>query len=90
MRISVTELSTLLRPSRCDLRVFLRERHVPEGPTDPYQGVLERLGRQHEERHLKTLGPFLDLSTVPIQERLEQTRGPLRTPGMGPAQTGPY
>ncbi len=74
MHLTAAELSTLLRPSRCDLRVFLRERGVPEDPPDPYEQVLERLGRRHEQNHLQTLGPFLDLNAVPMTERLERTR----------------
>ncbi len=74
MRLTATELSTLLRPSRCDLRVFLRERGAPEDPRDPYEVVLERLGRRHEQAHLATLGPFTDLSGVAIVERPEKTR----------------
>jgi hypothetical protein len=73
MRLTATELSTLLRPSRCDLRVFLREHRIPEDPPDPYEQVLERLGRRHEQAHLETLGPFADFSTVPLDERPGKT-----------------
>ena len=64
---------TYWRPSPCELRVFLHEKGEPEAEPGAFDEVMRRLGIRHEQEHLATLGPFLDLSSVLIGERVGRT-----------------
>lgn len=64
---------TYWRPSPCNLRVFLSEKGKPETEPSAFDEVMRRLGIRHEREHLATLGDFLDLSAVPIDERFGKT-----------------
>jgi len=61
-------------PSRCDLRVSLRERGVRPAPPGPFAEVLRRLGRRHEDAHLASLEPVVNLSDGTIAQRAQWTR----------------
>jgi predicted RecB family nuclease len=62
------------RPSPCELRVFLHEKGEPEAEPGAFDEVMRRLGIRHEQEHLATLGPYLDLSNVLIGERVGRTQ----------------
>jgi predicted RecB family nuclease len=64
---------TYWRPSLCELRVFLQEKGEPQAEPSPFDEVMRRLGIRHEQEHLATLGPYLDLSNVLIDERVGRT-----------------
>ena len=64
---------TYWRPSPCELRVFLQEKSEPEAEPGAFDEVMRRLGIRHEQEHLATLGPYLDLSSVLIDERVGRT-----------------
>jgi hypothetical protein len=51
----------------------LHEKGEPEAEPGAFDEVMRRLGIRHEREHLATLGPYLDLSTVPIDERVGRT-----------------
>lgn len=78
MRLSVTEVAGLYRPSKCYLRIYLRSQGIPEDPPDPYEEVLTRLGNRHEQAHLSSLEPVLNLSTVPLEDRIIRTQEAIR------------
>ena len=65
---------TYWRPSACELRVFLHEKGEHRAEPGAFDEVMRRLGIRHEQEHLVTLGPYLDLSTVLIDERLGRTQ----------------
>ena len=73
MRLTASDFTTYWRPSPCELRVFLHEKGEPEAEPGAFDEVMRRLGIRHEREHLATLGPYLDLSTVPIDERVGRT-----------------
>jgi hypothetical protein len=73
LRITASDLMTYWRPTPCELRVFLHEKGEPEAEPSAFDEVMRRLGIRHEREHLATLGPHLDLSTVPIDERVGRT-----------------
>jgi predicted RecB family nuclease len=73
-RLLATDFFGLYRPSTCGLRVWLKEKGVPEAPPSPYTEVLMRLGREHERRHLSLFPQALDLSAGTLEERAERTR----------------
>ena len=73
MRLTASDFMTYWRPSLCELRVFLHEKGEPEAEPGPFDEVMRRLGIRHEQEHLATLGPYLDLSTVLLDERVGKT-----------------
>src|ERR1039458_3141687 len=73
VRLTASNFMTYWRPSPCELRVFLQEKGEPEAEPRAFDEVMRRLGIRHEQEHLETLGPYLDLSTVLIDERVGRT-----------------
>lgn len=73
MRLIASDFISYFRPSQCELRVWLRHRVEPEREPSMYDEVLRRLGERHEREHLATLGPYLDLSQVGEEERIQRT-----------------
>lgn len=63
-----------LRPSPCDLRVYLREQAAPVAPPSPFDDMISRLGRRHEVVELTRLQPVVNLSDGSFDERARQTR----------------
>lgn len=78
MPLSPSDFYSLLRPSECKLRIFLRAKGESEDPPSPYEQVIRDLGRFHERRHLATLGGLLDVSGGSAQERERRTLAALR------------
>ena len=74
MRLTASDFMTYWRPSPCELRVFLHEKGEPEAEPGAFDEVMRRLGIRHEQEHLATLGPYLDLSNVLIGERVGRTQ----------------
>src|ERR1700680_3149950 len=74
MRLTASDFMTYWRPSSCELRVFLHEKGEPEAEPGAFDEVMRRLGIRHEQEHLATLGPHLDLSSVLIGERVGRTQ----------------
>ena len=73
MRLTASDFVSNHRPTRCNLRVFLRHQGDEEAALGPYDEVLHRLGLKHEQRHLATLGECADLSDASFQERVRKT-----------------
>ena len=74
MRLTASDFVSYHRPTRCDLRVFLRHRGEQEAECGPYEEVLRRLGLQHERGHLATLGTFTNLRTESFDEQVQKTK----------------
>ena len=73
MRLTATDFVSCHRPTRCDLRVFLRHQREQEAEPGPYDIVLRRLGLRHERDHLATLGTFVDVSAASLKEQVKKT-----------------
>ncbi len=73
MRLTASDFMTYWRPSVCELRVFLHDKGEPEAEPSAFDEVMRRLGIRREQEHLATLGPYLDLSDVPFDERVGKT-----------------
>jgi predicted RecB family nuclease len=73
MRLTASDFASYYRPTRCDLRVFLRYRGEAAAAPGPYDEVLRRLGLRHEKEHLATLGEFTNLSAPSLLEQVEKT-----------------
>lgn len=73
MRLTASDFISNHRPTRCDLRVFLRNRGEEETAPGPYDEVMRRLGLRHEKDHLATLGAFADASDASFHEQVKKT-----------------
>lgn len=73
MRLTPSDIVSCHRPTRCDLRVFLRQRGEAEAAPGPYDEVMRRLGIQHEKDHLATLGTFTDVRDASFHEQVKKT-----------------
>src|SRR5687767_9548315 len=62
MRITPSDIYTQYRPSKCDLRVYLKAHGAISAPSSPYEKVLRVLGLRHEQRHLATFAEVEDLT----------------------------
>lgn len=74
MRIVASDVVSLYRPSKCELRLYLRHHREPEEPPSPYEETLRRLGERHETAHLATFPAVVDLSVGSFDERKRRTR----------------
>jgi len=77
-RLTATDFYTFFRPSRCELRIYLKEIGEKEAPPGPYEQVLYELGRKHEVSHLAAFPEYVDLSEGTLEERAEKTREAVR------------
>src|SRR5271156_3302031 len=73
MRLTASDFASYYRPTRCDLRVWLRHHREEEVAPGPYDEVLRRLGLRHEKNHLATLGAFADASDSSLHEQVKKT-----------------
>jgi predicted RecB family nuclease len=73
MRLTASDFASYHRPTRCDLRVFLRHQREQEVEPGPYDIVLRRLGLRHERDHLATLGAIADVSAASLEEQVKKT-----------------
>ncbi len=74
MQLTASDMYTYHRPSRCELRVYLRHRGEFESEPGEYELVLRRLGKRHEEQHLASLGPVVMLDSGTREQRERLTR----------------
>jgi predicted RecB family nuclease len=74
MRLTASDIYAYFCPSKCDLRVYLREMGEQEAPPGPFEEVLRRLGERHEKIHLATFPVYADLSSGTEAERELRTR----------------
>jgi predicted RecB family nuclease len=72
-RLSPSSLYNLLKPSRCDLREWLKSHDYQEEPPGPFRELLFGMGIEHERRHLKRFGAAIDIAELPRGEQTEAT-----------------
>lgn len=73
VKLTASDFIVYQRPTPCELRVWLANRNEPERNATVYEELLHRLGERHEREYLGTLGEFVDLSGVPMEERIKAT-----------------
>lgn len=78
MNVSASDFYTYYSPSRCELRVYLRERGEPEQPPGVFLELLKRLGIRHERDHFAPFPQVVDLSKGSRIEREARTREAIR------------
>lgn len=74
MILTASDFYVYHRPSKCNLRVYLKHRGETEDPPGPYEEVLRKLGLRHEQSHLQTFPSYIDLSPGSIDQREQQTK----------------
>jgi predicted RecB family nuclease len=75
MQLTPSDIYAHHRPSKCDLRLYLKENGMAEAAPSPYAEVLKRLGHRHERTHLGIFAAFEDLSGVNNADELfERTK----------------
>lgn len=78
MRFSTSDIVALLRPTPCNLRVYLRQQGIPDSEFRAFDLVLQELGERHERDHLVSLGTYSDLSRVPPDQLPQRTAEAIR------------
>jgi hypothetical protein len=81
MRFRASNSYDFYRPSKCERRVALRYRGVPEAGRSEFEELLFRLGDRHEKAHLGTLPDAVDLSTPDDEARERDTLAAIRAGG---------
>ena len=72
-RLSPSALYNLLKPSRCDLREWLKSHGFEEEPPSAFREVLFEQGHEHEARHLRRFPKALDIAELPREEQADGT-----------------
>jgi hypothetical protein len=54
LRLTASDFYTYFRPSKCELRIYLKSIGMVEGPPGPFAEILFKLGDRHEKAHLAT------------------------------------
>ena len=78
MRFRASNTYDFYRPSRCERRVALRYRGVPEAERSEFEKLLLRLGERHEKAHFVTLSEVVDLSAGDDEARERETLAAVR------------
>lgn len=79
MQLSPNDFVTLHRPSKCDLRPYLKEQGIKTSPLGPYDEVLRELGIRHEQEHLLRYPTVLNLEGLSIEDALRKTTEAVRS-----------
>jgi predicted RecB family nuclease len=69
----------LLRPSRCERRVWLKAHGEPEGAPSELDILIKELGERHEKEYLSTFREYVDLSEGSHADRSRRTREAVAT-----------
>lgn len=72
-KFTAQDFRRLYVPKKCDLRVHLHEKGVPEAEPSEFEQVLLRLGQRYEADHLATLQGVFNLQFVEQDQRFEKT-----------------
>ena len=78
LRLTASDFYTLFRPSKCENRIYLEQAGVEQAPVSPYQEVVIRLGKRHEEVHLGCFPKYIDLSEGTLAERENKTKDAIK------------
>lgn len=73
IRLTASDFYTYFRPSKCEIRIYLKSIGMEEGPPGPFEEVLFKLGERHEKAHLATFQEFADLQKGTLEERVDKT-----------------
>ncbi|MCK4786562.1 MAG: TM0106 family RecB-like putative nuclease [Desulfobacteraceae bacterium] len=74
LRLRASDFYTYFRPSKCEVRIYLKSIGMEEGPPGPFDEILFRLGERHEKAHLATFPEYANLREGKIEDRVIKTR----------------
>ncbi len=74
LAITPSDFYSLYSPSKCELRLYLKQKGVEPAPPSEFLKVIFRLGQRHEKNHLSTFTEVSDLSGKPSAMTLEEIR----------------
>jgi predicted RecB family nuclease len=74
LRLTASDFYTVFRPSKCENRVYLRQKGLEEGLPSPYDEVIRKLGARHEQAHLSLFPEIIDLSSGSREDRERCTK----------------
>ncbi len=69
--MTLTITPSVYSPSRCELRLYLKQKGVEPAQASEFLQVIFRLGQRHEKNHLSTFTEVSDLSGKPVAKTLE-------------------
>lgn len=72
LAITPSDFYSLYSPSRCELRLYLKQKGVEPAPLSEFVQVIFRLGQRHEKNHLSTFRVFTDLTGKPAERTLDE------------------
>lgn len=73
MQLSPQDFVTFHRPSKCDLRPYLKEQGIESSPPGPYYEILRELGILHEKEYLATFPEVLNLEDLSLEDATGET-----------------
>ncbi|HEY9785187.1 MAG TPA: TM0106 family RecB-like putative nuclease [Candidatus Obscuribacterales bacterium] len=79
LRLHYNDISTYLRPSKCDLRVYLAEQGAPTDGISPHDEAIRHLALRHLHSQRDALGDCLDLSLLEDDARISATLEAIRS-----------
>lgn len=74
MRIPIQVIYNLFAPSYCEKRLYFAYNNVKALEPGPFEQLIYKLGLRHEENYLNSIGEYIDVSTVRIEERIAATK----------------
>jgi predicted RecB family nuclease len=78
MQLTASDIVSLYRPTPCSLRLYLREKGVPESEPGAFEQIIQTLAQVHEQNHLATLGAYEDTSVVERGQKVSRTLEAIR------------
>ncbi len=72
LAITPSDFYSLYSPSKCELRLYLKQSGIEPAPPGAFEQVIFRLGQRHENNHLSTFPEVSDLSGKPSAKTLEE------------------
>jgi len=73
MKLTAHNIYDYYSPTRCEKRLYFRFKGEKETPLSPFEEVILKLGKKHEEKHISSLGKFVDVSLIPADQKAAKT-----------------
>ena len=73
MQLVAKDISSLYKPSYCNLRIHLGSKGTPKSEPASLEKLINKFAKQHEQKHLRSLGNFMDLREGSLDQRFQET-----------------
>ena len=71
MQLAAKDISSLYKPSYCNLRIHLGSKGTPKSEPASLEKLINKFAKQHEQKHLRSLGNFMDLREGSLDQRFQ-------------------